>query len=107
MLQGGNGKLLWIADVANPGAHYPLNDLYDGNATAAQRGQLNSVGMRQQYLLGTYLKADYIDKMGLISAKYNPNTIEAFACNVDRSFDSALSRIYGVFPPGEGWIIPG
>lgn len=55
-------KMVWIADVANPGARYPINDVYDGNASVAMQGQLNSVGMRQQYLLGTYLRADYIDQ---------------------------------------------
>ena len=39
------------------------------------RGQLNSVGMRQQYLLGTYLRADYIDELHLIDPKFNPKTI--------------------------------
>lgn len=106
LLGSASSTLLWIADVANPGARYPLNDLYDGNQTAALRGQLNSVGMRQQYLLGTYLRADYIDNLGLISHRYNPNEVEAFACNVDRTIDSALSRLYGLFPPGTGWTIP-
>ena len=55
-------KLIYIVDIANPGARYPLNDLFDGNSTADQWGQLNSIGMRQQYLLGTYLRSDYIDK---------------------------------------------
>lgn len=30
------------------------------------KGQLNPIGMRQQYLLGTYLRADYVDKERLI-----------------------------------------
>lgn len=71
------------------------------------QGQLNSVGMRQQYLLGTYLRADYIDNAALISGKYNPNIIEVFACGgIDRTYDSALSRLYGLFPIGTGWQIP-
>lgn len=57
-----SSKIVWLADVANPGARYPVNDLYDGKANPAMQGQLNTVGMRQQYLLGTYLRADYIDK---------------------------------------------
>ena len=55
-------KLVWIADIANPGARYPINDVYDGNANVSLQGQLNSVGMRQQYLLGTYLRSDYVDQ---------------------------------------------
>lgn len=55
-----------MADVANPGARYPISDIYDGKANPEMQGQLNSVGMRQQYLLGSYLRADYIDREKLI-----------------------------------------
>ena len=41
--------LVYLADLANPGARYPLNDLYDGNATSQSWGELNSIGLRQQY----------------------------------------------------------
>ena len=30
--------LIYLADLANPGARYPLNDLYDGNATSKNWG---------------------------------------------------------------------
>lgn len=26
-----NTKLIWLADVGNSGARYPINDIYDGN----------------------------------------------------------------------------
>lgn len=64
-----------MTDVANPGARYPINDVYDGKANPEMQGQLNTVGMRQQYLLGTYLRADYVDQLQLIDQKYNPNTV--------------------------------
>ncbi len=54
--------MVWLADIANPGARYPVNDIYDGKDNPTMQGQLNTVGMRQQYLLGTYLRADYIDR---------------------------------------------
>jgi hypothetical protein len=25
-----NTKLIWLADIANPGARYPISDIYDG-----------------------------------------------------------------------------
>lgn len=100
-------KLIWMADIANPGARYPINDIYDGKDNPNMQGQLNSVGMRQQYLLGTYLRTDYIDGLQLVNGKYFPGAIEVFACsNVDRTYDSALSRLYGLFPIGSGWQIP-
>lgn len=71
------------------------------------QGQLNTIGMRQQYLLGTYLRADYVDREELIGKTYDPKTVEVFAISdVDRTYDSALSRLYGLFPAGTGWKIP-
>lgn len=33
--------------------------------------------------------------------------VEVFACtDIDRTYDSGLSRIYGLFPTGTGWQIP-
>lgn len=102
-----NSKIVWLADIGNPGARYPVNDLYDGKANLAMQGQLNTVGMRQQYLLGTYLRADYIDKQRLIEEKFDPFTIEAFASSsTDRSIVSAICRLYGLFPLGTGSRIP-
>ncbi len=102
-----SAKLIWLADIAYPGARYPINDIYDGKDNPTMQGQLNTVGMRQQYLLGTYLRADYIDGLQLISPKYFPAAIEVFACGaIDRTYDSALSRLYGLFPIGTGWQIP-
>lgn len=57
-----SSKLVWLADMGNTGARYPINDMYDGNESVSLQGQLNSVGMRQQYLLGTYLRSDYINE---------------------------------------------
>jgi hypothetical protein len=63
--------------------------------------------MRQQYLLGTYLRSDYIYQQQVIDGVYNPNSIEAFACiGIDATYDSAVSRLYGLFPTGTGWRIP-
>ena len=33
--QSALADLIYLADLANPGARYPLNDLYDGNATSS------------------------------------------------------------------------
>lgn len=40
--------------------------------------------MRQQFLLGGYLKADYIDKAKLINATLYPKEVEVFADSSER-----------------------
>lgn len=54
-------EMTYLIDIGNPGARYPITDIYDASKVPdSLKGQLNSVGMRQQYLLGTYIRADYI-----------------------------------------------
>lgn len=102
-----SAKLVYVVDVGNSGARYPVNDLYDGKQVESMWGQITGVGMRQQYLLGSYLRADYIDKEQLVPSQYDPNSIEVFASSsIERSLYSALCRMYGFYPPGTGWTIP-
>ncbi len=51
-----SSKLLYMSNVFRHGARYPINDLYDGKQMALTRGNLTSVGLREHYLLGNYLK---------------------------------------------------
>jgi hypothetical protein len=68
----GFGKLTYLATVFRHGARYPVSDMFDGNATKEFHGKLTSVGMRQHYLLGTYMRADYIVGQKLINATLYP-----------------------------------
>lgn len=64
-------KLVYLSTAFRHGARYPLSanyDIYDSNQTRNMSGTLTSVGMRQLYLLGSYMKADYIDKAQLINS---------------------------------------
>jgi hypothetical protein len=55
-----NTKLLYVFSMIRHGAIYPKNNLYDGNETSQYKGQLTTIGMRQQFNLGSYLKQNYI-----------------------------------------------
>ena len=68
-------KIAYVATVVRHGARYPLKNMWDGNETAQFHGKLTSVGMRQHFLLGGYLKADYIDKLGLINSTLYPKEV--------------------------------
>jgi hypothetical protein len=70
------------------------------------KGQLTGVGMRQHYLLGSYLNQDYIKNQELISGKLNARQVEIFASSYQRAIDSAYSQAYGLFPNSQGHIIP-
>lgn len=74
-----NCKLEYVATVFRHGARYPLSDIYDGAETKQFHGQLTSVGMRQQFLLGSYLRTEYIEKAKLINSTLYPKEVEVFA----------------------------
>lgn len=57
-----NCKIIYLLSYIRHGAIYPKTSLYDGNETRKFQGRLTPVGMRQQYNLGTYLRAEYIDQ---------------------------------------------
>lgn len=63
-------KLVYVSTTLRHGARYPLSnnyDIYDSNQTKAYSGILTTVGIRQLYNLGTYMRADYIDKQKIIN----------------------------------------
>ena len=55
------GKLVYLTELYRHGARYPVNDYYDGKETKPFHGQLTGIGMRQHYLLGSYLRQDYLE----------------------------------------------
>ena len=62
--------------------------------------------MRQHFLLGGYLKADYIDKLNLINATLYPKEVEIFSDSSERCVLSAISHLVGMFPFGTGQRLP-
>ena len=81
-----NPRLIYLTELFRHGARYPVSDIYDGKDTKANHGKLTSVGMRQQYLLGSYLKRDYIDKEQLFSGTLLPREVEIFTDSTERCY---------------------
>ncbi len=75
LIIAGQSKILYTLAVVRHGAEYPRNDLYDGNQTKAFRGQITPIGLRQHYNLGSYFLHNYITTEGLVTPKYNPNSV--------------------------------
>lgn len=67
-------KLVYLSELYRHGARYPVNDIYDGKETKPLHGQLTGIGMRQHYLLGSYLRKDYLNELGL-RASFDPTEV--------------------------------
>jgi lysosomal acid phosphatase len=66
---------IYLSQVFRHGARYPVNDLYDGTATKDFHGNLTTIGLRQHYLLGTYLAAEYSTTAKLYNLTLNPREV--------------------------------
>lgn len=70
-----DAKLIYLFSMIRHGALYPVDQIYNWAEMKRFRGNLTTVGMRQQYNLGTYLRAIYVDQERLLSAEFNPNEV--------------------------------
>ncbi len=53
-------KLIYLMEIARHGAKYPSKNVTSLIDPLNLKGQLTGVGMRQHYLLGSYIYQDYI-----------------------------------------------
>jgi broad specificity phosphatase PhoE len=95
-------KLVHLSQLFRHGARYPVSNIYDGNETKALHGSLTGVGMRQQYLLGSYLRRDYTGENSLFSSTLNPREVEIFSDGSQRCYDSAYAHATGLFSLDNG-----
>jgi hypothetical protein len=91
-------KLVYLLEIARHGAKYPSKNITTTVDPPNLAGQLTGVGIRQHYLLGSYLYKDYILNQELISGKLNPRQVEIISSSYQRSIDSAFSQANGLFP---------
>lgn len=70
-----DAKIIYLYSLIRHGALYPVKQIYNGAEVKRFRGNLTTVGMRQQYNLGTYLRAMYIDQERLLSPEFDPNEV--------------------------------
>ena len=99
------GKMVYMAELFRHGARYPTHDIYDGKDTKPFHGQLIGTGMRQQYLLGSYLRKDYLEQLGL-SPFFNGRQVEVISDGTQRCVESAYAHMAGCYPLGSGPNIP-
>ena len=78
-------------------------DAYKENWTQIE--ELSEVGRRMLYLLGVKARKRYVEKFKLLSEKYNPQEIYIRSTDVNRTIESILSFIQGLYPEGTGPLI--
>ena len=58
--------------------------------------------MRQEQALGQIFKSEYIDSLGLLSKNYNKTELDILSTEENRTIQSGISFMYGLYPLGTG-----
>ena len=58
--------------------------------------------MRHHQTLGEILRKEYIEAQGFLSPVYDPKEITVYSTAINRTIQSAISQLYGLYPPGSG-----
>ena len=77
--------------VRNPGVRLPYMPIW---FDPSMQSELTQVGMRQEYLLGVYMRLKY---SSFIPESFNPNQIYIRSTNTNRTIQSAYCHSYGLF----------
>ncbi|XP_064595846.1 lysophosphatidic acid phosphatase type 6-like [Liolophura sinensis] len=104
---------LFLAGVPHTLYNYTLRDLTGGGARpesslekhyrkhtlkgGAYIGQLTCLGQDQTYMLGRRIRRRYLDKFGLISDQYDPDSILPHSTNTQRTIDSLRCVVAGIY----------
>lgn len=79
-----------------------------GSGYQVEGGMLTASGMRQRFLLGTYNRARYVSRYGLISENSEIGASQVYmeSTIVNRTMQSGYSELMGLFPPSSSKIEP-
>lgn len=100
---GNAKKLKFVFQIARHGARSPLSPSYSRFYYVGPE-ELTPSGMRQQYLLGSYLRKKYIENddpetEGFLSSSHDSNEWYVGSTHIGRTIESARYFMLGFYPP--------
>ena len=101
-------ELVFVLTHFRHGARAPIapsddpQDYY--NKSWYNPSQLTGVGHRMHYVLGLYNRERYITNAKFLDDKFNEHNILVMSTNFNRTINSALSQLYGLYPKFNGTI---
>ncbi|KAF1764885.1 hypothetical protein GCK72_004836 [Caenorhabditis remanei] len=107
----GDLKLEFVQTLWRHGDRAAIDELYpifESNWTfgGGGLGELTPLGMSQMNDLGTLFRKIYVEDKEFLSHRYTGKEIYIRSTNVNRTIISAMSMLYGLYPPG-AWNIQG
>lgn len=96
-------ELLFVMEVSRHGARSPLHYMpWDEGKWPQGPGELTPAGMRQHYIIGWALRQRYIINEPFINRNYSESDVYIRSTNHNRTLESAMSQMLGLYPPPEG-----
>ena len=101
-------KLIFALTHFRHGARAPIFPSEDNqdffNKSWDNPSQLTGVGHRMHYILGLYNNERYITKFNLLKENFDEHDILVMSTDFNRTINSALSQLYGLYPSFNGKI---
>ena len=60
--------------------------------------ELLSTGERMHYIIGIHNRIRYVNELNFLSSKFDPHEIYVISSNYNRTINSALSQLHGLYP---------
>ncbi|EGR34416.1 hypothetical protein IMG5_012480 [Ichthyophthirius multifiliis] len=92
-----------VIEVFRHGARYSIfQDTFGPKINTQLTGELTPVGMRQQFMLGKALNAEYIQKQNFLNSSYDYNQMFIQSTDFNRTIMSAYSQLAGLYSLNTG-----
>ena len=103
-------KIRFVFSLFRHGARSPYKNIDKDNkdifnVTWKGESELTGVGKRQHFLIGYKNRLKYIDKYKLLGDTFDPREIMIYSTPRNRTIESALAQMQGLYPPGTGFTL--
>ncbi|CAM6001540.1 unnamed protein product [Sphagnum balticum] len=94
-------ELQQVIEICRHGAREKIYNVL-GTPMLYPMGEITEAGLRQHFLLGESLRQIYHDNLSFFPSNYESSQVYIRSSDVNRTIQSALSQLYGLFPLGTG-----
>jgi len=96
-------RVIFAIEMTRNGATAPMKFYpWDEGVWSVSPGELTPAGLRQQYLVGTQMRYQYLTQQSLITPNISLSQVYMLSTDAGRTLMSAQAQALGLYPPGTG-----
>lgn len=96
-------RVIFAIEMTRNGATAPMKFYpWDEGVWSVSPGELTPAGLRQQYLVGTQMRYQYVTQQSLITTNASLSQVYILSTDTGRTLMSAQAQALGIYPPGTG-----